>query len=213
MEGNTAYTWGYIKSAALAKLDLLEAEANAQRLIDRFYIYANEVITQVCSTIKPKRTFVQFYITDTTKLYDMPLDFIAFGNDVCTMEYYTDGKNYYTLETIPENSIVWQVKDTATDEDFEYVGFNKIKFLHQGTYNISYNARWYTFSHSMSDAEVLPIPMDILECIPTYIASQCYKIDDETIAGIYRNEYELLFSRIDDTDYSETKTVHVGGGW
>lgn len=213
MEGNNLYTWGYLKDAALAKLDLAEEEANEQKLLKRFHIYANEVMTQVCSSLKPHRTFAEFTVEDTTTLYTMPDDFVAFGNDVCKVEYYTDGKNDYLLSTIPENCTVWQVKDTATDEDFEYVGFNKIRFLHQGVYQISYNARWYTFTYDTPDGTILPVPMDILDCIPTYIASQCYKIDDETKASIYRNEYEMLLARIDNTDYSETKTVHIGGGW
>lgn len=213
MEGNNLYTWGYLKDAALAKLDLTEEEANEQKLLKRFHIYANEVMTQVCSSLKPHRTFAEFTVEDTTTLYTMPDDFVAFGNDVCKVEYYTDGKNDYLLSTIPENCTVWQVKDTATDEDFEYVGFNKIRFLHQGVYQISYNARWYTFTYDTPDGTILPVPMDILDCIPTYIASQCYKIDDETKASIYRNEYEMLLARIDNTDYSETKTVHIGGGW
>lgn len=213
MEGNNLYTWGYLKDAALAKLDLTEEEANEQKLLKRFHIYANEVMTQVCSTIKPNRTFAEFTVSDITQLYAMPDDFVAFGNDVCKVSYYTDGKNDYLLENIPENCTVWQVKDTATDEDFEYVGFNKIRFLHQGVYQISYNARWYTFTYDTPDGTILPVPMDILDCIPTYIASQCYKIDDETKSSIYRNEYEMLLARIDNTDYSETKTVHIGGGW
>ncbi len=213
MEGNNLYTWGYLKDAALAKLDLTEDEANEQRLLKRFHIYANEVMTQICSSLKPHRTFAEFTVEDTTQLYTMPDDFVAFGNDVCKVEYYTDGKNDYLLSTIPENSYVWQVKEEATDVDFEYVGFNQIRFLHQGIYQISYSARWYTFTYDTPDGTILPVPMDILDCIPTYIASQCYKIDDETKASIYRNEYEMLLARIDNTDYSETKTVHIGGGW
>ena len=74
------YTWAYLKAAAFAKLDLTEDEATAQNLTGRFYIYANEVITQVCSSIKPKYTFAEFVITPDKVgvLQTMPDDFVAF---------------------------------------------------------------------------------------------------------------------------------------
>ena len=56
------YTWAYLKAAAFAKLDLTEDEATAQNLTGRFYIYANEVITQVCSAVKPKHKFETFVV-------------------------------------------------------------------------------------------------------------------------------------------------------
>lgn len=49
--------WGEIKNSALANLDLTEDEATEQRLIGSFYLWANEVITQISSSIKPKRSF------------------------------------------------------------------------------------------------------------------------------------------------------------
>ena len=79
-----SYTWGYIKDAALAKLDLNEGEANTQNLLSRFPFYANEVMTQVCSSIKPKYTFAKFVIEkdQVGQLQDMPLDFVSFGDDI-----------------------------------------------------------------------------------------------------------------------------------
>ena len=65
VEVNMAYTWGYIKDVSLSKLDLDENEATVQNLLSRFPFYANEVITQVCSSIKPKYTFENFVIDKT----------------------------------------------------------------------------------------------------------------------------------------------------
>ena len=93
------YTWAYLKAAAFAKLDLTEDEATTQNLTGRFYIYANEVITQVCSSIKPKYTFAEFVITPDKVgvLQTMPDDFVAFGDDVNTRTYVD--KNVYNTET------------------------------------------------------------------------------------------------------------------
>lgn len=232
------YNWGYLKNAALAKLDLDTQvgteEVTNYNFVNRFHIYANEVITQVCSAIKPKRTFFEVdtfdkfeikedgtYVdnvkvtgvtlsADGKKLLDnnnnvlkyklgtlitMPSDFISFGDDVCT---------------ILSNGFLTECHDNI----LLYKGYNQIICTCVGTYNISYNARWYTFTSSMSETTDLSfIPMDILDCIPSYIAHQCYKIDDEYKSAVYRNEYELFLSRIDDTNFKTTKTFSIGGDW
>lgn len=194
------YTWGYLKDVALAKLDLTENEATVQNLLSRFPFYANEVITQVCSAIKPKYTFAKFEI-DFDKVgvaQTMPEDFISFGDDVC-YELVNNGK---FLE-----------KHQIFDVDFEYYGYNQVIFKHPGNFYISYNARWYTFTKAIDDNEKIDIPNDILDCIPSYIVSQCYKIDDEYKAQVFRNEYELMLSRIDATNYKNTKSILIEGDW
>lgn len=199
------YTWGYIKDVSLSKLDLEEEEATTQNLLSRFPFYANEVITQVCSTVKPKRDFAKFVITenDVMNLHTMPTDFISFGDDMC-------------FELVEERN--WQndikiVRQELSDDDFAYVGYNKVLFKRPGTYLISYNARWYVFEKDIANDTVLDIPMDILDCIPSYIAHQCYKIDDESKSAVYRNEYEIFFARIDDTNFKQPKTIKIGGDW
>ena len=194
------YTWGYLKDVALAKLDLTENEATVQNLLSRFPFYANEVITQVCSAIKPKYTFAKFEI-DFDKVgiaQTMPDDFVSFGDDVC-YELVNNGK---FLE-----------KHLIFDVDFEYYGYNQVIFKHPGNFYISYNARWYTFTKAIDNNEKIDIPNDILDCIPSYIVSQCYKIDDEYKAQVFRNEYELMLSRIDATNYKNTKGILIEGDW
>ena len=199
------YTWGYLKDVSLSKLDLEEKEATVQNLLSRFPFYANEVITQVCSAIKPKYTFAYFEILDEDVGVEksMPSDFVSFGDDVC-------------YELVKEQN--WQYdtyvsKRELHDYDFTYYGYNKVVFNRPGKFYISYNARWFTFDKSIADETEIDIPHDILECIPSYIASQCYKIDDEYKAQVYRNEYEIMLARIDATNYKNTKTITIGGDW
>lgn len=202
-----SYTWGYVKNASLAKLDLTEEEATIQNLLSRFPYYANEVITQICSSIKPKYSFVEFNITiDLIGVpQDMPDDFVSFGDDVS----YEIKKGQYwngtSIETI-------NIKKELHDTDYEYYGNSQIVFKRTGNFHISYNARWYTFLSDMSDVE-LPIPNDIVDCIPSYIASQCYKIDDEYKSSVFRNEYEMMLARIDNTHYKTIKTIEIEGDW
>lgn len=196
-----SYTYGYIKDVSLAKLDLTEEEANVQNLISKFPFYANEVITQVCSSIKPKYTFAKFVITKELvgQVQNMPSDFVSFGDDICYEQCFDEEGNGYILE--------------LHDNDFRYYGNNKIVFNKEGEFHISYNARWFTFGKNDDNNLVLDIPEDILECIPSYIASQCFKIDDEYKSSVFRNEYEMMLARIDNTHYKITKTFEIGGGW
>ena len=136
------------------------------------------------------------FINDTCV---MPSDFVSFGNDVNTREWTSYWDDVYVHECF--------------DDDFDYKGYNKLIFHKEGTYNISYNARWYTFNANIDDDVVLDIPTDILDCIPSYIAHQCSKIDDQARAAEFRNEYEIFLSRIDDSNYSENKSIRICGDW
>lgn len=187
------YNLNYLKNAILAKLDLTGEEANARGFLNQFGIFANEAMTQICSAIKPKTTFAQFNVSadDIDKSFEMPSDFISFGADKCTCNGFE-----------------------CCDVDFEYGPYNTIKFFHTGEFNISYNARWYTFDINNFDGnKSLPVPVDVLDPIPSYVASQCYKVDDEVKSSIFRNEYEMLLARIDNSTYYNPMHIQIGGNW
>lgn len=241
------YNWNYIVEATLSKLDIDIKQAIEQKLLDRFHIYANEAITQICSSVKPKATFAKFTVEDkldvwkslcitynlyhtdkpivkpdmlndneklfwkdfesrhyVNELVDMPFDFVSFGDDICTVQETLD----FCYGWVPQIHT-----RSVSDEDFTYVGYNQLKFFAKGIYEISYNARWITFTNNMNGIDVLKVPADILDCLPSYIASQCYKIDDETKSALYRNEYEMFLARIDNSDFKNTKTFKIKGGW
>ena len=206
------YKWGYIKNVALAKLDLDfdSQEADAHNLINRFEFYANEAITQICSAVKPKYTFFdivvknrnaelndgEVYVGESVK---MPRDFVSFGDDINHVTYVDD----YNVTVVRE----------ANDDDFSYAGNDSLFFKRPGVYHISYNARWVETFLGMDDDTDLDVPNDVLECLPSYIASQCYKVDDEYKSSVFRNEYEISLARIDNTNYRNTKTIRIAGDW
>ena len=201
MEVFNLYTWGYIKDAALAKLDLEQDEANELKLINRFIFYANEVITQISSAIKPKRLFYELLVTEDMvgklQTLDDPM-FIGFGDDVSTITY-----DIYNARFTEE----------CHDDILVYKGYNQFICYKAGLYHISYKARWITFNEDIKNHDVLDVPTDILECIPSYIAHQCYKIDDEYKSSVFRNEYEMFLARIDDTNFKTNTTFKIGGDW
>jgi hypothetical protein len=198
------YTWGDIKNITLMKLDLDESEGNTLSLISRFKAYANEAITIICSTVKPDRRFIAIEVTDDmvgTPVTINDSNFISFGDDINRIIYDEYGERVY--------------RETH-DDDFVYNGYNQIIPFRTGTFIISYNARWITFSTSdlgQDDNTQLNVPMDILECLPSYIASQCMKVDDDYKASVLRNEFEMMVARIDDTHYKTNKTFTIGGDW
>lgn len=211
-------TWGYLKDVILSKLDLGEEEANTIGYFNRFAYYANEAMTQICSTVKPKHTFYEVTITDDQvgKLQTMPDDFVAFGDDRCVVKteatkiYDVELDNWRTLD--PRYGECKKGFHVLHDEDFTYFGYNQFIPHFAGDYRISYNARWLEFEE-YGDQSTLNAPRDVLDCIPSYVASQCLKVDDEYKSAVFRNEYEMFLARVDDTDYKDTKTFVIGGDW
>lgn len=195
------YTWGDMQEVILAKLDLSEEEAETQNLVSRFPYFANEAMTQICS-IKPKHTFFEVKVDKDNigNLVTLPDDFIAFGDDVNKFVYSEYGETYV---------------ENAYADEFDYVGYNQVLFKRIGKFYISYNARWIqSFVNMEPDTELADIvPRDILDCIPSYVASQCMKIDDEYKSSVYRNEYEVFLARLDDTDFKSNKTFKIEGDW
>jgi hypothetical protein len=191
------YSWGYIKENTLSKLNLTEEEANQQGFLSRFPYYANEAMTQICSAVRPKETYMEIDVTNDNvgTLITMPEDFVAFSDDIVR---YRPG----------EGEI-----DDVGDEYMNYYGYNEIICNRVGTYFVPYKARWFFFTKDLHNATTVTAPADVCEALPSYIASQCMKIDDEVKAAIYRNEFEMFLARIDDTSFKSQRTFHIGGGW
>lgn len=247
------YTWGYIKENALAKLNLTEEEANQQNFLSNFPYYANEAMTQICSSIMPHEEFLIVKVWkkhDAWKYYthefgvycdcpehkemtpmpgddmyekkkafwekwhtlsfvdepiEFPEDFISFSDDVAEYKappLYVQG----ILVDVPK------FKEVG-DEVIEYYGYNQVLCHCDGEYRIPYHARWFFFTKDLADADKITAPADVCDAIPSYIVSQCLKIDDEQKAAIFRNEYEIFLARIDNTSFRSQRTLHIGGGW
>lgn len=194
------YTWGYIKENTLSKLNMDEEEANQQGFLSRFPYCANEAMTQICSAIKPCIRFMEIEIAEENENVNVPItlpdDFLSFSDDVVS----------YKNESYPTYLEVG-------DDFLKYHGYNQVICFCEGTYRIPYNTRWFFFTKELHNATIIPAPADVCDALPSYIASQCLKIDDEVKAATFRNEYEMFLSRIDDTSFKAQRTLHVGGGW
>lgn len=235
------FTWGYIKEATLQKLDMDANAAIEMGLLNKFPYYANEALVQIAGAVKAKRTHAYFKVIKKNKLLKIinhnwgPFDDLGFlFVNKCKYEDLTDNEQAaYTVyhEYVFVSEPVKMPKDflsfaddvnrvnendeweEAHDDDFSTFGGNEILFKSEGLYYVSYHAVWDTLTSTTDDDAVLDIPDDILISLPSYIASQCFKIDDEVKSQIYRNEYEMFVARIDENSYKTNKTVSITGGW
>lgn len=234
------YTWGYIKEATLAKMDLTVNQAIDMGLMNKMPFYANEAITQITSSIKANRKYAEFQVRDrlevmryiSNKYHFDSIDFLympSCNKDSWTADQVEAWNIYHTYTYVgdpanfSDDFFAWSSDicyrwncgkwEAASDFDYTTYGGKQIMFKRPGDYRISYLAKWFKILPTTSDDVELDCPDDILEAIPSYIASQLYKIDDETKSAILRNEYEMALARIEENDYSTNKTIAVGGDW
>lgn len=233
------FTYGYVKNAILAKMNLSEQEALEQGLIDSIVYYLNECLTQITSTIKPKYSHISViayeneipipdelrvpdgvetiedkerrelatkeYLKDKVvvgEVYSMPDDFIAFS-----------GKSIICLQQKDKLGHIFYQAPQELHSEIAYISNNKVIFLRPGKFIVTYDAQWPFFKDETLDSVQLEIPDDIVMCLPSYVASQLWKIDDERKAAIYRNEFEMAFARINNADPRGNLTLSVEGGW
>ena len=57
------FTYGYIREATLAHLDIDETEAEAMHLLQRFHLYANEAMLAICAS-KPMYQYIDITVVD-----------------------------------------------------------------------------------------------------------------------------------------------------
>lgn len=252
------YTWGYIKEAALAKLDKDVEEAVALGYVNRFYVYANEALAQITAAVRPQIKYAKYKVVDRDKfieylqkfykfnnmnfLYTMNAfnymdysedeqkayaeykEFVFIGDDVRLPNDYNamavnTQASYHKYEYMYDcNSGYYTIlrhnkRDDASSEQFVLKGDYFIEFLEPGEYSIPYQATWFTFTSMTPDDTELNIPADIVTAIPSYIAAQVFKIDDEQKAAIMLNEFEVAVARINDNTSSEPQNIVVGGDW
>lgn len=57
------FTYGYIREATMARLDIDETEAEAMHLLERFHIYANEAMQAICAS-KPMYQYIDVTVVE-----------------------------------------------------------------------------------------------------------------------------------------------------
>lgn len=215
-----SFTYGYIREAVQAHIDLDEQETQAMNLQERYHIFANEAMQAICA-VKPKYDYFKVKIVnDIEKVNNdaniyligteimMPDDFIAFAEKqiwAFIIDKPFNSEMFIKGYTQPKYNNVKKIR--ATNNMYDYTGRNTLTFYQEGEYWIPYKAIWYKFTSNLSDTEIIDMPNDIFLTIPIYIAAQALLIDHGQKALAKRTEFELALSRCSSTDFLDLKRI------
>lgn len=234
-----SYTWGYITESILAMMDLTVEEMNQNNLMNKIPFYINKGMSEICSAVKPYNGYVSLYVNsyNTNKVIDIS----EYTNKVFIG--FRGGRNYVTpikdMSFLNEhieadgNTISYPINETqeieeakqiylkstnietreAHDEDFVQVGYSSIICKKPGYYNIAVKLRWWIFAINEDDKTIIECPEDILDALMILVASELWSLEDEKKSAILRSKYETAVARIDNTDYNNTSTLNIEGGW
>lgn len=187
------------------------------------YVDVNDVLTYVEAdeeTIYKVSNDEKYVLKNGKLVLDNDADFetVIEGSNF-TFGYVTD-----SLITLPDNFISFadmvEYLDGDPGEYNIYFGRDKVKLKKPGHYIIYYNALYDEIPEKLVNksgetATTIYIDADqsVINCLPSYIASQVLAQDDNIRATILKNEYELLLSRLDTDVMYETKHFKSTGGW
>ena len=89
-----------------------------------------------------------------------------------------------------------------------------LKRSQPGTYRVYYKAYPDQITLDTPDDYELPLDPEVATLLPLYMASQLYKDDDNSIATVYRNEFEVAFERLQNGSNIPRKEEFVSNtGW
>lgn len=227
------FSYGYLKEAVTAHLDLEEDELEAMNINQRFHIFANEAIQSICHS-KPKSKYFEFSTVDefVPTTFDNGVQRVAteaeilantitFATDDETAEFYNEQAIYLVGQVIsmPEDFIAFLVKKAfvwttymtskveATKVHFTYLSDTEIVVHYAANYLIPYSSTWMTFAQDQDDKDVIPMPTDLALTIPIYVASVCLQQRDMNMAKNKRQEFEIALSRCKTANVLENISV------
>lgn len=148
--GNLVYTFGYLREATQAHLDLDEQETQAMHLQERYHIFANEAMQAICA-VKPNYEYFKCQIVSAynpvIRLGDnafreatgSEINWVAnglpqpdFADEIDTKLWY-EGQNIYLLNSpvkMPDKFIAFAEKQAWA---FSYPTFNTELFIRDNT--------------------------------------------------------------------------------
>lgn len=110
------FTYGYIREAVMAHLDIDETEAQAMSLLQRFHIFANEAMQAICSS-KPLYQYLDITVVDKfavlvveggvfrpatkTEIEGILEEGVVLATEQQTKDYYHNLNTYEKFETVP----------------------------------------------------------------------------------------------------------------
>ena len=192
--------WSEIKQATLDKLFLTIEEADDQGYLSKFRYLANECLNIIANGVKPQIKKFEFEVIDDgsplnenqyalSNVISMPDDFLSFTD----MIVYRDNEPY---------------------DEILYLGDRDIAVGLVGRYVIYYNATWGDITENdVQNDNKLAVHVSVINCLPSYIASQVLAQDDIQRSAYLNNEFELMLSRLDTNIMYQNNSFRSSGGW
>jgi len=227
------YTYGYLKEAVRAHLDLEEDELEVMNINQRFHIFANEAIQAICDT-RPKYRYFEFEaVAEFTPLvYDDGTLRVATAAEILanTMTFatadelaaYYNALNIYLIGqviNVPEDflsfaakkSFLWTTYITsrvvATKEHITYLSTTELIVNYAANYQIPYRASWMSFAQDYDDNDNIAMPDDLALTIPIYVASVMLEQRNLNMANAKRQAFEIAVRRTKSTSLLENLSV------
>lgn len=124
--------------------------------------------------------------------------------DDCRYNLNTMADDFYQLG---ENQVYFQSLDGKRYLQYSSYKMESDKTLvlfgsETGKYTVYYRAYPGEITETTSDDYELPLDREVAALLPLYMASQLYKDDDNGIATVYRNEFEVALERLAGNAYT-----------
>lgn len=126
----------------------------------------------------------------------------------------------YNLKEIVED--FYDIDKIVRDGEQDFIQYNKYRIENdylvmpnapKGTYTMFYFAFPEQITSRTPDSYEMPLDPEVVVLLPLYMASQLYKDDDNGIATVYRNEFEVAFERLQNKYGYGTTEFTSESGW
>lgn len=196
--------WGECQIAALQKMFLintnsLEANDSTKPYLAAMPQAANEALEMVATA---GRFVIKSYILEQEET-EQPWVRVVLPEVI---------PDFYRL--MP-NSMIFEDESGRGAADFAIEGEHTLVLdgRKAGVYTVYYYAYPQVIESGTPADTPLNIPREAEVLIPLYIASQLYKDDDNSIATIYRNEFEIGLERLNNMPSSGAERFNSVTGW
>ncbi len=227
------FSYGYLKEAVRAHLDLEEDELEVMNINQRFHIFANEAIQAICDS-RPKYQYFEFTaVAEFTPLvYDNGLlrvatkdellaNVLTFATNDEIIAYYNEQHIYLVGQviTMPNDFLSFAAKKAflwtnylnnrveATNAHITYLSTTELIVSYAANYQIPYRASWITFSQENEDNDEVLMPADLALTIPIYVASVVLEQRNLNMAQAKRQAFEIAVRRTKSTNLLENQSV------
>ena len=216
--------WSDIVKATLYKMGIAEDDDDATEFTDKMPIVANECLSMMANDLRPCLKKITIVNTERA-IVTMPEDFLGFSGVPIILR--TDKQIIYHPDIEYNDWNVITLPDVGVYTISYFARYGEIpSYIKQGdtgpfkTFDLtkSYTEKEYNEIFGLTPSESDEIVFNgiyssVLDCLPTYMASQLIAQDDVQKSTILRNEFEVLAQRLETNIMYQNESFRSEGGW